>query len=343
MSKILDFDEFLRESRKVTKIAVRESIRPAVQQYAWHGLSSTGYLTEKEITWLHTNFPNEYELNETFLGKLRDKIKTAAQSGSELGRSIYAKVSKVYHSASALTKYLVNLFQQNFDSLLGYFKKKFEPAKKAFLADIRTGKADMKKIGTNIGEEVNQLKETVMWWLKQFQQMYTRSVEKIYSKHLLKEAVDHDASIMEKFINFNVEKLNEEDESADDNSIFKIVGKIAHDVEKIPPFNLLAGINELAKDATSAALTKFSSVTKKMGGPGVYKFVGIALVVGFFTEYQVKHIAIEGIEHVLSAQALLKFLPAIRHVIIGIEYTALCLVIIETIKEAKKIGETVKA
>ena len=345
--KILGFEDFLRETKRVTQSAIRKDVKPAVQEFAWAGLTSTGYLTPKEAQWLKENFSNVTTLDESFLGQIRDRVKTAAHAGNEVGKELYAKISKVYDRASTFSKYLVNLFEKAFDKLLGYFKKKFDVAKKAFFADVKSGKIHLKNIKGNIKEELNQLSETATWWLKNFQVMYTKSLETVFSKELLKEALHVDANIINEFMNFNASKLNEEGEEIggedDSKSIFKIVGKIAHRLEKVPPFNLLAKIKDIATDATAAGLQKFSELTKKMGGPGVYEFAKIALVVGFFVEYLVKHMAVKQVESILDSEFILKFLPGIQHVIIALEYTALCLVVIETLKEAGEVEQQIAA
>lgn len=328
--KILGFDDFMKESKKATREVVRREVKAAVGEFAWEGLTSTGYLTVRESLWLAEHSKGFERLDESLLGQLRDKIKSVRDT--QIGQEVYAKVSKVYDRASTFTKYLISQFSKFFDKALGYFVKKFEPAKKALLQDIKTGKVRIGNAKENIAKDIKSLSETVSFWLKNFQTMYTKAMEKIFSKELLKEALHTDARLFDALL--EVESKPEESAKG---VVFDVIDKITHRIESVPPFSTLSKVKNIAQTGTSKMLHAFSNITKSMGGPGVYDFVAISAITGFFVEYYVKHIAVGGIESILGAEAVLRFLPMASELVHAVTIIALCVATIETAKELSRL------
>lgn len=331
--RILGFDDFMRESRKATKAVLQREVKSAVSEFAWEGLISTGYLTEKESIWLVENAKDFNKLDESLLGQLRDKIKSVKDT--QIGKDVYAKVSKVYDRASTFTKYLISQFNKFFDKALGYFVKKFEPAKKALLADIKNGKVSIGTVKNNISSDIKLLSETISFWLKSFQAMYTKAMEHAFSKELLKEALHTDARLFDALLESegDIESSGSGSEDSAQGIIFSVINKITHKLEKIPPFNMLAKVKEIAEIGTSKMLKSFSELTNKMGGPGVYEFAAISAIAGFFIEYYVKHLAVSSVDSILGSEAVLRFLPMASELVHVLTIIALLIATVETAKE----------
>jgi hypothetical protein len=358
--KILSFKEFLSESRKASRAVIRREVKDAVSEFAWEGLTTTGYLSIQESEWLVANAAGFERLDESLLGQLRDKIKSVRDS--ELGQQVYAKVSKVYDRASSFTKYLAMQFQKMFDRALGYFKKKYDPVKKVLLADIKSGKVQLGNIKGNIKSDIKNLSDTIAFWLKQFQGMYTNALETVFSKELLKEALHSDARIFDALLEAE-EGGGEEGGSSDKEVkgiIFKYMQKITHKLDSVPPFKWLTKVKDIATAGAGKVLTKLSELTQEMGGPGIFEFASLAALIGFMIEYKFKHLAgagleagaeklgevveeafkkmlEEGVGSVLAAEGVLRLLPGVANVIRVIEIVALGIAIVETAKEVAEL------
>lgn len=331
----MSFNDFISESRKVTKAHLDKEVTAVVQEFAWSGLISTGYLTPAESKWLVENSQGFTRLDETLLGQLRDKVKSVKDT--EMGQKIYAKLSKVYDRGITFAKYLVSLFQKVFDRVLGYFMKKFDPVKKGIVNDIKSGKKSIPKMSGNLKTDTKNLTDTISFWLKNFQQMYQKGLQDTFSKEIIKEALHNDARIIDSLNNF---VINEDEDGGteqslidDSTAVIGVIDKMAHKIAKIPPFNLLDKVKDLASKSSSRLLEEFSIITHKMGGPGVFKFEAIGVVIGFFVEWYAHHLADRGIESVLEKEIVLRFLPFAGGLITAISIVAMCISVVEVVKE----------
>ena len=327
MGKVLSFNDFIGESKKTVRAHIQKEVSSAIGEVAWQGLFVGNYLTETEKTHLRSlNLQNtDNLLDESLLRSIRDGLNQIKDS--KIGAAIVAKLDHVVHKASSFAQYISRMWTNAYDKLLGYFVKKYDGVKKEVISALTTGKELAKLDYTSMKDELAHLKETISWWLKNFVKTINDAIVNAFSKKLIAECLNVGTDILERLNSFTPEKLFEEDEKG----MFGFLNKVTSAIEKMPPFNLLAHVKHIAESGSKKFLTKFSDVTKEFGGPGVYEFVAVSAVAGFFIEYFVKHLAIGGAEEVLSSEAILRFLPMAGSLLTVIEIVALVVALVDTL------------
>jgi len=265
-------------------------------------------------------------------------------------------------SASAFAKYLKDLLLKAWDKLIGYFQKKYAKAADEIKKGMREGKLKEKLLKKGLADEVKNLKDTVKFWLTEFPKKLSGAITGIYSKEILKECLDYNGDLVLELSKFDPnamplfeadeevkdeekkdkegEPKEEKPEEGDETGPWAFLNKIKRKVEKVPPFSWLEKVAELAATGAEKVLDMFSEMTKKAGGPGTFEFAGLAMLIGLFVEYKVKHFGTDAVEEIFKSEGVLRFLPVARGVITAVEWVAIFLLVIKIAEELMKEAET---
>jgi len=324
MQRVKKFSDFIQESNEFKK-----EIQQTISMKIWEGIFYSSYLTEQEKTWLKNCIKTENIQNEYLSESLLDTIKKGIRSlkDSDIGKSVIDKLSTLVQNAKSFSIYLSDLLKKSYDKILGYFVKKFDSPKKVFIEGIKKDKTKIKTLAKNIRHEQKLLTETISFWLKDIPKILYDSIRGIYSKEIIKECMEYNGDFI-----FELSKFNLLYESEEQKGIYAFLNKITHKLEKIPPFNLLKKIQDIGESGSNLFLTKFSELTKKLGGPGVYEFVAISSIAGFFFEYYVKNLALSGVDEILGKEIILRFIPMASSIVHSLMFTALIISILDTIR-----------
>lgn len=323
MSKVLGFNDFIKnEAGNVRKQVFHQKANETV----WPGLYVGNYLTEGEKDWLRNYMLNrKTDISEA---SLMDTIKNGINTikNSPEAQAVAKKLSSMLDSSIKFANYISDMLQRAWDKMLAYFMRKFDSVKATVKADFKRSGKGSKTLIMNARQELNDLTSTAKFWLKTVPGSMTKSLRDMLTKNVVSEALSTNVCIITDIENFDPSKLNE-------SGLIDTLNVITKKLEHVFPFNILVKIGGLAKDGIEHFLFKFSQATAKMGGPGAFKFMAISEVGGFFIEYFIKHLSVTNVKEIISAEAILKFIPGIHHIIHTIEIVALVVAVAETIRE----------
>jgi hypothetical protein len=329
MENLYNFEEYVNESYAA-------GIAVTVKTIAFEGLFESSYLTPTEKIYLKkiiNECNNSYEmLDESFIGDIRQAIKDAKDKGLEIakkvGDDVMTKLENLAKSASDFTAYITDKIKAMWDWASTKYaaeKDKHKQAIKAALLknkdQILSHKEDLQK---GLATDIAHLKETLLWWKDQFIKFFADKMKEVLSKILLKESLTWKGETILEFVNFNIDSINENEGK------FGWLSKIVHTLSKIPPFSYLASVREKLTGSFKTFLSSISDITKKMGGPGVYDFAALGILLGALGEYAIKKLTVG------AAMNVIPFAGTLVHVL---GYVALGLLFIEVVEELMKTGE----
>ena len=330
MSKVLRFDDFIKNEAS----EVRQQVFRQVESAVWPGLFRGSYLTEAEKNWLRTYMTgkNAANVSESVMSILRDGIEK--MKSTEVGQAVAQKLGNLLDNGVKFANYLADLIQRAWDKILAYFIKKYDSTKALVTKELKSGKLRGIVIKENIQKDVKDLSDTAKFWLTTIPGKIVSTIKEFYTKDVVREALENSSDIISIISTFDPNNISE--------GLFGFLDSISQKISKFPPFNILTKIKDLSAEKTNQFLMKFSEITKLAGGPGVFEFAAISAIAGFFIEYYVKHIALEGVDDILSSEAILRVVPMSRQIISAIEIVALIVAIIETTKEAGELDIALK-
>ena len=330
MGKVLRFDDFIKNEAT----EVRQQVFRQVESVIWPGLFRGNYLTDAEKNWLRTYMTDKKAANvsESVMSILRDGIEK--MKSTEIGQAVAQKLGTLLDNGVKFANYLGDLIQRAWDKILAFFIKKYDVTKKLVIREMQSGKLRGIVIKENIQKDINDLGETAKFWLTTIPGKIVSTIKEFYTKDVVREALENSSDIISILATFDPNNVSE--------GLFGFLDGISQKIAKYPPFNALTKIKDLSAEKTEKFLVKFSEITKIAGGPGIFEFAAISAIAGFFIEYYVKHIALEGVDDILSSEAILRIVPMSRQIISAIEIVALIVAIVETTKEAGELDIALK-
>jgi len=362
-----NFEEFILESQKA-----EEAIMSALNKRIWSEVFTSSYLTEAEKVWFsnfltENNIPVDIDnINESVWDTIKAGIEKVKDSGTDIGKKISDKIGKAYQGAKQFTAYIGDLIKKSWAKLLDYFKKKFAGVKDIIKKDYKKA-VDGKEISEEkLAAELEALGETVDFWTTKVPAKIADTVKGKFANAIVQECLTHNGEILNELCAFDpikmdemvMKALNEADDNADANDpenkgeeggdaahgdtkgLFGWLNKMAHKISEYPPFKWLHQIKGLAEKGVKGILKKISELTTKLDGPGVYDFAVVSMISAGAIEYFIKHWLAEKLEKgVFGSEPILKFIPMGTTILHTIEWIALIVLIIETIKELTTAGK----
>ncbi len=351
-----NFGEFILESQKA-----EEAIMSALNKRIWSEVFASSYLSEEEKVWFsnfltENNIPVDIDnINESVWDSIKAGIEKVKDSGTDIGRKIADKIGKAYQGAKQFTAYIGDLIKKSWTKLLEYFKKKFAGVKDIIKKDYKKA-LDGKEISEDkLATELEALGETVDFWTTKVPGKIVDTVKGKFANAIVQECLSHNGEILNELGAFDpklmdemiIKHLNEADEADakgeeggdaahgdDTKGLFGWLNKMAHKISEYPPFKWLHQIKGMAEKGVKGILKKVSELTTKLDGPGVYDFAVISMISAGAIEYFIKHWLAEKLEKgVFGSEPILKFIPMGTTILHTIEWVALIVLIVETIKE----------
>jgi hypothetical protein len=322
MSKVFKFQDFIKNEAKDVKAMVLKQTEAAV----WPGLFVGNYLTEQEKDWLQLYLAsNRVEnVSESLFTVIKDGIKN--MKDSKIGKAVAAKLSSIVDNATKFANYIGDLFMRSIDKIVAFFVKQYQGAKKSFLEDYEAGKLTGKIVIGGLAKDVDDLKKTCDFWLRSVPKILVSSIKDVFTKSVVEEALGTSVAVVDNLQKFDPSsKLNE--------GIFSFLDDATKYVQTIPPFSFLSKINIVAGEKTTQMLTKFSDLTVKLGGPGVFLFGSLSAIIGFYVEYTANNAILGTVDEILSAESMLRFVPMAGLIIKAFGIVAMSAAIIETTRE----------
>ena len=340
MENLYNFDQYVNE-------CYTQGVRETVNSILYEGLFESNYLNTAEKNFLkkvifENNITHE-RLDETFLTKIRDSIKAAKEKGLEVAKKVgdaaMDKLATLAKSASDFTNYIVDKIKQLWGWATTKYAENKEKHKAAIKQAIEKSKDKIIKPGaeavSTLAADVKNLSVTLAWWTKEFIGTVMDKLKNVLSKVLLAESLTWKGEMILEFTKLDIkafDKLNEGD--GHDDGKFSWLKKLVHTLAKIPPFSVLGEIRKKLTESFGSFLVNISDATHKMGGPGVYEFAALTIILGALAEYAVKTAGSR------AAVAVIPFAGTIVHIL---GYVALGILFVEVIEELMKEGEKQKA
>lgn len=363
-----NFEEFILESQKA-----EETIMSALNKRIWTEVFTSSYLTEEEKVWFsnfltENNIPVDIDnINESVWDSIKAGIEKVKDSGTDIGKKISDKIGKAYQGAKQFTAYIGDLIKKSWAKLLEYFKKKFAGIKDIIKKDYEKALNGKEISEDKLATELEALGETVNFWTTKVPGKIAETVRGKFANAIVQECLIYNGEILNELGVFDpklmdemvMKALNEADDANDpDNKgeeggdaahgdtkgLFGWLNKMAHKISEYPPFKWLHQIKGLAEKGVKGILKKVSEITTKLDGPGVYDFAVISLISAGAIEYFIKHWLAEKLETgIFGSEPILKLIPMGTTILHTIEWVALIVLIIETIKELTSTGGTENA
>lgn len=283
-------------------------------------LQANNFLTLSEKKAFIAMFSKTDALNENLIGRIKDGVKKLRQLGGVIKDEALQKIEQLAGKAQDFADWMATALSGLAERSLGFFKAKFDRSKQACLDKVKKHGTIAKDKTSTLRKEMDQLKETTVFWSTDFPKMIAEKVKSLFSKYLVKESLQH------------VREAHD-DKKHHQHADFGFVTKATEALLKFPPFNLLASVHEYSSLAAEKIMFLFSQLTAKIGGPGIYRWVILPFVLGAFIEThlegKIHHFMDDMIEKAFESETLLKLLPGVRQVLEVVGYVAMFVTIVE--------------
>lgn len=286
-------------------------------------LQARNFLTLKEKRSLIVIVSGSGIINENLIGKIQDGVKRLRQIGGVIKDEALAKIEQLATKAQGFADWMANALVGLSNRSLEYFKGKFAKSKEECLVKIKKDDKIIKGKTDSFRKEVDQMKQTTVFWTAEFPQQMAGKVKTLFSKYLVKESLSE-----------SEEGGHEgKHEGGHEHPDFGFVSKATAALIKLPPFNFLSHVHEWATFAVEKTLFLFSQLTAKLGGPGIFRFTILPFVCGAFIEThlegKVHHFLEHMIEEAFEAEKLLKLLPGVKMILNTVGYVAMFITVLE--------------
>jgi hypothetical protein len=213
------------------------------------------------------NYINNFNLNESFFDKLKDRFPKA----STVSNLLSDKAESILNSILQKTKDILSFVKKVSEGIRELFTNVIKHSKSYFEDQIKRGKLKQKieeltktkKEG--LKRDIVEIKKVLDFYRRDFMSKLISYSENNMSNFLSKE------QIIESII---LEKGN-------------VIATLVHGVEKIPPFSWLHKLAKAGEAGASQFIKILSDITVKMGGP-TFILPVIALILGELMEYLIK-------------------------------------------------------
>lgn len=334
------FDTFMNEHfiKDVENVLIKST---------FEGLNNTGFFSKQEKALLESVLKgiDLTTLNESLLDSLKKGIDKVKDVAKDLKGQAIEKVESLIKSAKDFANWIADIFSKAFDKIIGFFKKKYEPAKKAAIEGIKSGKLKFDVSKDNVKNEIKSLGLTISYWIKDFPKMMVDAIKNIFSKKLIEESFKANEGdlILElskfdsKFINSLLESEKMDMPELEQSGHFSFLNKVEHILHKVPPFSILHKVKILAEKGTEFLLNGLSKLTKEIGGPGAFDFILIPAAVSFLVDYNLHHISNHFmetiIEEMLKGEWTLRLIPGAKALYHTLGYIGLIIIAKEFLTE----------
>lgn len=283
-------------------------------------LEARNFLSLKEKRSLIVIVSGSGIINENLIGKIQDGVKRLRQVGGVIKDEALAKIEQLATKAQGFADWMANALVGLSNRSLEYFKQKFTASKEECLILIKKDDRIIKGKIDTFRKEVDQLKQTTVFWTSEFPKQMAEKIKTLYSRYLVKESLSESG-----------------DEAHTDGKHqhpdFGFVSKATAALVKLPPFNFLGQVHDWAAMTIEKILMLFSQLTAKLGGPGIFRWVVLPFVCGAFIEChlegKVHHFLDHMIEEAFEAEKLLKLLPGVRMILNTVGYVAMFITVYE--------------
>lgn len=208
-------------------------------------------------------------LNEGFFDKFKERFTKAAEVSKKLsdkGEEVLGKILDASKDAVSFTKKIGEGIKKLFIEVI-------ESGKKYFQEQLTT------KLKGKIEEVVKNDKEGLISDLKTI-----REVLNFYRKDFLGKLLKTKEENMVKVLTSDLESVAE---SMINEEKGNVISTFVHNIEKIPPFNLLHKVEVMGKKGAESLIKVASEITQKLGGPN-FELPVVAIFVGIAVEYATK-------------------------------------------------------
>ena len=348
--RIQDFNSFSRDFIRESQDA-QAAIQSALTKRVWSDIFTSNYLTESEKI-VFSNFLNESNIDfdnidESMWDTIKSGVEKLKDAGTSAGKAISDKIGKAIDGAKSFASYIGDLIKKSWTKLIEFFKKKFANVKGIIKKDYEKATEGVDNAKEKLNDELYYLQQTALYWTTEVPKLIIDTIKGAFTKEIVKECLTNNGNILNELSVFDpikmdemvMKALNEADDTEEADAgdkkegAFSFLNDMAHAVSKFPPFKWLHALKGAAEKGFKLILKNVSDVTKKVGGPGVFDFALVSLIAAGAFEYWAKGKLTEPVKDILTAEPIMRLIPMGKTLITAIEWTALILLIIETVGE----------
>lgn len=317
----------------------RQTVEDSMNALVWKGVLESSYFTQVEKLGIYHMMKragvNNQSMNESILTRMREILPKLKEDGTEVKEEIIDKLEKVMKSAGAFSKYLADLILKAWDRALGFYKTKLDPAKADVFARIKLLRRSGKDFN-DISTELANVKEIVMFWLKQFPSTVSKSLLQNYSKAIMKESLEVSADIHTSLMKFSPNRLNEQNDA-----LWSFMDEITDQLRGQEPFKTISSVRSFDGVDSDKFADAFVKYTANAGGPAVKTFNMLPFIMDEVVKHKNSSLPGDMQDQIIKSEGVLKFLPMNKEILIIIEALAMTVVSMETMLKMKEDNESV--